>query len=88
MPTPATAQLPPPNSWDEFEDLCADLFQEEWRDWHVVRHGREGQRQDGVDIYGRPNGADYSGVQCKGKKLFPPKKLKISDIDGEVEKAS
>jgi hypothetical protein len=25
MPTPATTDLPRPKSWDEFEDICADI---------------------------------------------------------------
>ncbi len=31
--------------------------------------------------------ARISGVQCKGKRNWPPTKLTASDIDGEVEKA-
>ena len=30
----------PPRSWDQFEELCADTFQEEWQDSTLVRHGR------------------------------------------------
>lgn len=54
MPIIATSQLLPPESWEEFEDICADLFMLEWGDPAAVRHGRKGQRQHGVDIYGRP----------------------------------
>lgn len=51
-----------------------------------MRYGRAGQRQNGVDIYGKENGAD-SGVQCKGKRNWPPTKLTIAEIDAEVEEA-
>jgi hypothetical protein len=50
------------------------------------RYGTRGQAQNGIDIYGKNDGAD-SGVQCKGKRDWPPTKLTISEIDEEVEKA-
>lgn len=79
-------QLLPPASWDKFEEICADLFSRIWGDTQLVRYGRTGQRQNGVDIYGQEKGAD-SGVQCKGKRNWPPTKLTIAEIDAEVEKA-
>jgi hypothetical protein len=30
MPTIATSQLPIPKDWNEFEDICADLFRPNW----------------------------------------------------------
>src|SRR5262249_2693605 len=66
MVTPATSHLDPPKSWDELEDICADLFGREWQDNNTTRYGRQGQRQNGVDIYGRPGRKKYAGVQCKG----------------------
>lgn len=79
-------QFRPPPSWDKFEEICADLFSRIWDDAEVVRYGTRGQAQTGVDIYGKDDGAD-SGVQCKGKRDWPPTKLTISEIDREVEKA-
>ena len=79
-------QLRPPPSWDKFEEICADLFARIWTDDQLVRYGREGQRQNGVDIYGKHNGAD-GGVQCKGKRDWPPTTLTTIEIDAEVEKA-
>ncbi|MCP3463582.1 hypothetical protein [Bradyrhizobium sp. CCGUVB23] len=79
-------QLHPPASWDKFEEICADLFSRIWNDPELVRYGRSGQRQNGVDIYGKQNGAD-SGVQCKGKRIWPPTKLTIKEIDAEIEEA-
>jgi hypothetical protein len=87
MPTVGGSQLPPPKSWDEFEDMCADLFMAEWGDRNAMRHGRQGQRQNGVDIYGRPGGCGYAGVQCKGKRCWPPTELRTVDIDVEVAEA-
>jgi hypothetical protein len=86
MPTASTSQLHPPSSWDEFEDICADLFALEWKYPQVTRYGRRGQRQNGVDIYGQQDGQD-AGVQCKGKRVWPPTKLTATEIDKEVRKA-
>jgi hypothetical protein len=87
MPTPSTAHLPPPKSWDEFEDICADLFSSEWGDRNATRYGRQGQRQNGVDIYGSPADGGLAGAQCKGRRAWPPKPLTTDDIDAEVAKA-
>jgi hypothetical protein len=77
----------PPRSWDQFEELCADTFQEEWRDSTLVRHGRAGQRQHGIDIVGRDGAIWPIGVQCKRKSAWPVSTVKTLDLDKEVEKA-
>jgi hypothetical protein len=77
----------PPRSWDQFEELCADTFQEEWQDSTLVRHGRTGQTQHGVDIVGR-DGANWPvGIQCKRKSVWPVSKVTTRDLDKEVAKA-
>ena len=86
MATPSTVHLPQPKNWDEFEELCADVFSNEWNDHNATRYGRQGQRQSGVDIYGRPHGGE-AGVQCKGKRKWPPPPLTISEIDKEIAAA-
>ena len=86
MPTIASSQLPPPGNWDEFEGICADLFSLEWNDRQTIRHGRSGQRQQGVDIHGRPADGN-AGVQCKGKRRWPPVDLTVDEIDAQVEQA-
>lgn len=81
------ADYAPPRSWEQFEELCADVFQSAWRDPALVRHGRAGQRQHGVDIVGR-NGALYPiGMQCKRRSKWPVSKLTIREIDNEVKEA-
>src|SRR5262249_18707370 len=87
MPIIATSQLLSPESWEEFEDICADLFMLDWGDPSAVRHGRKGQRQHGVDIYGHPTTAGHEGVQCKGKSVWPPAALTTTEITKEVNKA-
>src|SRR5579863_6894503 len=87
MPTPAGSLLPPPKSWDEFEDICADLFSREWGDRNASRYGRSGQRQNGVDIYGRPRDGGIAAVQCKGRSQWPPRSMTTDDIDDAVAEA-
>jgi hypothetical protein len=61
-------QLPPPTAWQAFEALCWDIFTGEWGTRDGYRHGRNGQRQYGVDIVARlPRG--WVGVQCKDVAL-------------------
>ncbi|ODO76787.1 hypothetical protein BAY50_24555 [Klebsiella pneumoniae] len=35
----------PPRSWEQFEELCADLFEAMWSDPNIVIHGRAGQEK-------------------------------------------
>ncbi|CDT99083.1 hypothetical protein VCR14J2_270022 [Vibrio coralliirubri] len=81
-------QYQPLASWDEFERLCCDLFKSNWNSRVISLHGRNGSRQNGVDIYGYPNGAqEIWGVQCKGKEIYPEKKIAIEQIEEEIDKA-
>jgi hypothetical protein len=77
VPTVSTMDLPAPLSWEELEEICWDLFRREWDDTNAVRHGRQGQPQDGVDIYGgRNDHGHYAGIQCKARgkgSLLSPK---------------
>jgi hypothetical protein len=84
MPTIASSELPVPKSWDEFEDICADLFSRIWNDHNIVRYGRMGQRQNGVDIRGQLPAGGIAGVQCKRKRQWPVVKLTTDDVDEEV----
>ncbi|PYG26290.1 restriction endonuclease [Pelagimonas varians] len=79
--------VPPPKSWEHFEELCADIFQFEWSDKSLVRHGRLGQSQNGVDIYGRHGAVWPIGVQCKRKSTWPVVTVSTKELDEEVEKA-
>lgn len=53
MPLPIHSEYKPPKSWEEFEDICADLYAQIWKDPGTQKHGRQGQPQGGVDIYGK-----------------------------------
>jgi hypothetical protein len=87
MTSPIHFEQTPPRSWDQFEELCADTFAAEWYDPALVRHGRAGQRQYGVDIVARHGSLYPVGLQCKKKSKWPVKRLTTSDVDKEVKKA-
>lgn len=56
----------PPIYWQQFEDLTHALFQRVFGDSTATKHGRPGQSQDGVDVYGiYSRGGWLVGVQCK-----------------------
>jgi tetratricopeptide (TPR) repeat protein len=67
VPNIPQTDLLKPKSWEEFEDIVADLYKRIWEDPEVTRYGRRGQRQQGVDIYGQPERLEggYAGIQCK-----------------------
>ena len=88
MPINKTVQIPKPKQWDEFEILVWDLFRMEWRDPTAVRHGRTGQRQQGVDIYGRPDvSLGLVGLQVKGKNQGFDSQLTKREMELEIENA-
>lgn len=78
---------PPPRSWEQFEELCADLFEVMWADPRLVRHGRAGQSQQGVDIVATRGAVYPVGLQCKKKSKWPVRELTLGEIIGEIEKA-
>ena len=77
--------LAPPRNWQDFEDLCLDLFRQLWNAPGAMRNGREFQPQAGVDVFGfladRP---EWFGIQCK-KKLGTA--VTETELRAEVEKA-
>jgi len=68
LPLFHSAQIPPPKDWQEFEELCADLWQEIFSSNNTELNGRTGQPQHGVDVFGQIGESNnWFGVQCKGK---------------------
>lgn len=45
-------QLRPPTHWQQFEDLCLEIFRGVWKDPKALKNGRIGQPQHGTDVYG------------------------------------
>ena len=77
----------PPRTWQQFEELCGDTFSALWSDPGLVRHGRGGQKQDGVDFYGKHGTRWPVGLQCKRKAIWPVISLTTAEIDKEVAAA-
>lgn len=84
MPTLASCELPRPKSWDEFEDICLSISKIRWQNPNFYRFGRQGQKQDGVDIYGNGQLGQIIGVQGKNTLLNP---ITIKTINDEIENA-
>jgi hypothetical protein len=82
-------QIAPPKSWVVFENLCLTLFREIWDDPLAKKHGRSGQAQHGVDIFGRCRGvgSEWVGVQCKGKEEGYGAKAWFEEFKSELAKA-
>lgn len=79
-------ELPLPRDWQMFEDFCLELFSVEWGDPEAIKYGRSGEKQNGVDIFGRRDGS-WHGVQCKRRGRFPEQALTEAEVRGEVEAA-
>jgi hypothetical protein len=65
MPTFADSHLPKPQGWEEFEKIVCSAAKIRWSNADFTRHGRQGQAQSGVDIYGRDSAGGMIGLQCK-----------------------
>jgi len=72
-----------PSNWQDFESLCKKLWGEVWNCKEIKKNGKPGQKQNGVDIYGIPEGEkEYFGIQCKRTE-----KLTENVIETEIENA-
>ena len=80
--------LPAPADWQAFERLARDLFSAEWVDQRAQLHGRTGQAQSGVDVFGTNSMTGLTeGVQCKGKDARYGHAVSVDELRSEVEKA-
>ena len=69
----------------EFENLCLTLWKRILGDPNVQLNGRRGQRQHGVDLFGRRTKTlNWVGVQCKVRSDGI---LTESEVSSDVEKA-
>src|ERR1700759_1578474 len=84
MPIPTTSKWPKPKGAEEFEDIAVDFLRVRWKDPHAARHGRSGQRQNGVDVVGHPPWlkGNTAGAQCKNTDS-----LTLAVIIAEVDEA-
>jgi tetratricopeptide (TPR) repeat protein len=82
-------EIPLPRSGTAFEDLALALFRVDWQELGAKLHGRSGQKQHGVDLYGQDRLGGYIGVQCKhhgSGTLIKDEKL-VEQLQEEVDKA-
>lgn len=80
--------LSPPKNWQDFERISYDIYSLRWQTNDAEMHGRQGQPQAGVDIYGHDRlEKKFVGVQCKGKDQTYNEPLTATELREEVEKA-
>lgn len=83
MPTLGNMMIPPPHGWEEFEHIVKSSLELRWLTSSLTMHGRQGQKQDGVDIYGSDDLGRLVGVQCK----LTVNSINESIIDKEISNA-
>ncbi|MEE1962773.1 hypothetical protein V1387_08770 [Allomuricauda taeanensis] len=83
MPTLSSMRIPPPLSWEEFEELTLDSCKIRWENPDLQKNGRRGQAQNGVDIYGANHIFSMVGVQCKNYQS----EITLEIIQDEIVKA-
>lgn len=87
MTTISDHQWPPPADWQKFERITHELFSAEWQ-CPAELHGRRGQPQRGVDVYGQPKGeTGRCGIQCKQKDDLAGATVTPAELKAEVKKA-
>lgn len=78
----------PPANWQDFEDLCQRLWRSILGDPSTHKHGRQGQPQHGVDVYGtNVYDGKITGIQCKGKNGQYGSKLTLGEVEKESKNA-
>ena len=84
MEKPSDLQVSPPTDWQPFERMMADLFEAKWGS-RAYLHGRTGQSQAGVDIYGKPDGTGrHHGLQCKRRDAYAQQTVTIKELKAEA----
>jgi hypothetical protein len=81
------AGYPPPKTWQQFEELCADTYAADWADPTLQRYGRAGQSQHGIDIVARHGSRSPVGLQCRKKSRWPVASLTTREVDDAVKDA-
>ena len=83
-----SVSIPPPKDWPAFERNARLLFQLSLNDPAVQNNAVSGQRQHGVDIFGRRGGGTgpQVGIQCKGKNADYGGRVTEKELRAEVEK--
>ena len=80
----SSTRIPKPKDWQEFERQIEVLAQEWLGDPNAKGNGRQGQAQNGVDVFGKRGGVTHVGIQCKEKF---EKAVTEKELRAEVKKA-
>lgn len=77
-PVETRAQLLPFDalSWENFERLCHRLTSLDGSIEHCARYGRQGEAQEGIDIFARQGDGRYHCLQAKRHSTFGAAKLR------------
>lgn len=79
--------FPIPESDDVFDEMVRDACSIEWNDPTTQRNGRSGQSQNGLDVFGYPNGPAGRCRGAQSKLRTKGKQLSKGEIDDEIMKA-
>lgn len=76
--------MPPPSNWQDFQILIAEVAKVKYISDSVQEYGRQGQAQNGVDIYATDVFGKSIGIQCKETKTNA---ITNKKIDTEIKNA-
>lgn len=77
-------EITPPKNEADFERMCVQVYGVVFKDPMPKTNGRNGQAQNGVDIFVKDPAIGRVGIQCKKYTLKP---VKWKDVTDEVDKA-
>ena len=80
-----TLNFPPPSHWQDFQILTYRIVEQMCNPNTARGYGRNGQKENGVDVYGELAGDFHLGVQCK--KIGSGHKLTKKIIEDEAKEA-
>lgn len=63
-------------SWENFERLCHRMIALDGNVEHCARYGRQGDVQEGIDIFARQSDGKYHCLQAKRHRTYGPAKLR------------
>lgn len=86
MPSIPLMQLPKSRSADEFESMCKDILTNEYG-VKFKRYGKNGQKQNGIDIYAHLGGEKYAVAQCKNYFSSNSSHAIIKQIEKDIKDA-
>ena len=81
----ASTSTPKPKNWQDFERQIEILAQCWLSDPNAQGNARQGQPQNGVDVYGQREKSRWVGLQCKQKM---DKAVTETELRDEVSKAA